>query len=195
MATHSSALAWRIPGMGEPGGLPSLGSYRVGHNWSNLAAAAATAFPKILYSRALLAGIFSISIVYLNCYSLPQVSIASFFSFPNVFEEFNCIVSSFPWESSELGEINATPLHDSSSEFSERSKETDTNFWEQGSLCSFQNQNQCPEWGLTSCGGEMGQRQVKASQRSPTWFQSQFSWLSIHMAAVNLRPDIFPELW
>ena len=32
MATHSSVLAWRIPGMGEPGGLPSMGSYRVGHN-------------------------------------------------------------------------------------------------------------------------------------------------------------------
>ena len=41
MATHSSVLAWRIPGMGEPGGLPSLGLHRVGHNWSNLAAAAA----------------------------------------------------------------------------------------------------------------------------------------------------------
>ena len=32
MATHSSILAWRIPGMGEPGGLPSLGSHRVGHD-------------------------------------------------------------------------------------------------------------------------------------------------------------------
>ena len=32
MATHSSVLAWRIPGMGEPGGLPSMGSPRVGHN-------------------------------------------------------------------------------------------------------------------------------------------------------------------
>ena len=31
-ATHSSVLAWRIPGMGEPGGLPSLGSHRVGHD-------------------------------------------------------------------------------------------------------------------------------------------------------------------
>ena len=37
MATHSSVLAWRIPGMGEPGGLPSMGSHRVGHNWSDLA--------------------------------------------------------------------------------------------------------------------------------------------------------------
>ena len=32
MVTHSSVLAWRIPGMGEPGGLPSMGSHRVGHN-------------------------------------------------------------------------------------------------------------------------------------------------------------------
>ena len=39
MATHSSVLAWRIPSSGEPGGLLSMGSYRVGHNWSNLAAA------------------------------------------------------------------------------------------------------------------------------------------------------------
>ena len=37
MATHSSVLAWRIPGMGEPGGLQSMGSHRVGHDWSDLA--------------------------------------------------------------------------------------------------------------------------------------------------------------
>ena len=37
MATHSSVLAWRIPGTGEPGGLLSLGSHRVRHDWSNLA--------------------------------------------------------------------------------------------------------------------------------------------------------------
>ena len=42
MATHSSVLAWRIPGMGEPGGLPSMGSRRVGHDWSDLAAAEGT---------------------------------------------------------------------------------------------------------------------------------------------------------
>ena len=40
MATHSSVLAWRIPEMGEPGGQPSMGSHRVGHDWSDLAAAA-----------------------------------------------------------------------------------------------------------------------------------------------------------
>ena len=43
MATHSSVLAWRIPGMGKTGGLLSMGSHRVGHDWSNLAAAAAAA--------------------------------------------------------------------------------------------------------------------------------------------------------
>ena len=41
MATHSSVLAWRIPWTEEPGGLQSMGSHRVGHNWSDLAAAAA----------------------------------------------------------------------------------------------------------------------------------------------------------
>ena len=40
MATHSSVLAWRIPGMGEPGGQPSMGSHRAGHDWSDLAVAA-----------------------------------------------------------------------------------------------------------------------------------------------------------
>ena len=42
MATHSSVLAWRIPGTGEPGGLPSMGSHTVRHDWSDLAAAAAS---------------------------------------------------------------------------------------------------------------------------------------------------------
>ena len=42
MATHSSVLAWTIPGTGKPGGLPSMGSHRVGHDWSDLAAAAST---------------------------------------------------------------------------------------------------------------------------------------------------------
>ena len=40
MATHSSVLAWRIPGTEEPGGLPSMGSHRLRHNWSDFAAAA-----------------------------------------------------------------------------------------------------------------------------------------------------------
>ena len=43
MATHSSVLAWRIPEMAEPGGLPSMGSHRVGHDGSDLAAVAVAA--------------------------------------------------------------------------------------------------------------------------------------------------------
>ena len=45
MAAHYSIFAWRIPGMGEPGGLPSLGSHRVGHDLRDLAAAAVIALP------------------------------------------------------------------------------------------------------------------------------------------------------
>ena len=40
MATHSSVLAWRIPGTAKPGGLPSMGLHRVRHDWSDLAVAA-----------------------------------------------------------------------------------------------------------------------------------------------------------
>ena len=48
MATHSSVLAWRISGMGKPGGLLSMGSHRVGHDWSDLARAATAAAGKVL---------------------------------------------------------------------------------------------------------------------------------------------------
>ena len=48
MATHSSTLAWKIPWTEEPGGLLSLGSHRVRHDWSDLAAAAAASDPKVM---------------------------------------------------------------------------------------------------------------------------------------------------
>ena len=48
MATHSSVFAWRIPGAGEPGGLTSMGSHRVRHDWSDLAAAAAAIYYDVL---------------------------------------------------------------------------------------------------------------------------------------------------
>jgi len=53
MATHSSVLAWRIPGTGEPGGLPSMGSHRVGQDRSDLEAAAhaSKVMLKILQAR------------------------------------------------------------------------------------------------------------------------------------------------
>ena len=50
MATHSSVLAWRIPGIGEPGGLLSMGSHRIRHDWRDLAAAAAASFIQALFS-------------------------------------------------------------------------------------------------------------------------------------------------
>ena len=49
MATHSSVLAWSIPGTGEPGGLPSTGSHRVGHDLSDLAVAAACSKKHVTY--------------------------------------------------------------------------------------------------------------------------------------------------
>ena len=45
MATHFGVLAWTIPGTGEPGGLPSMGSHRVSHDWSDLETAAAADLP------------------------------------------------------------------------------------------------------------------------------------------------------
>ena len=54
MATHSSVLAWRIPGMTGPGGLLSTGSHRVGHDWSDLAAAAALILSYINHQLLLL---------------------------------------------------------------------------------------------------------------------------------------------
>ena len=57
MATHSSVLAWRIPGMGEPGGLPSMGSHRVGHDRSDLAAATYGASFHVLIGHPRLLGI------------------------------------------------------------------------------------------------------------------------------------------
>ena len=50
MATHSSVLAWRIPRTAEPGGLPSMGSHRVRHDWSDLAAAAADLLNSLAFS-------------------------------------------------------------------------------------------------------------------------------------------------
>ena len=59
MATHSSVLAWRIPGTEEPGGLPSMGLHRVGHDWSDLAEAAAAAFILTLSSNMPLLSFFT----------------------------------------------------------------------------------------------------------------------------------------
>ena len=78
MATHSSVLAWRIPGMGEPGGLPSMGSHRVGNDWSNLAAAEIIDInnkPCNLSIRfiAICLNILLISVLYVCCIKFAQI--------------------------------------------------------------------------------------------------------------------------
>ena len=67
MATHSSVLVWRIPGTVEPGGLLSMGLHRVGHDWSDLAAAAACS--RYLVFHYVLYLLFSyFFLVLFNCY-------------------------------------------------------------------------------------------------------------------------------
>ena len=74
VATHSSVLAWRIPGMGEPGGLSSMGSHRVGHDRSDLAAAAAAAL-SVLLSLSSMFSLFDLSFVLMSFFwSLLQFS-------------------------------------------------------------------------------------------------------------------------
>ena len=72
MATHSSVLAWRIPGMGEPGGLPSLGSHRVGHDCSDLAAAAAAIvvieFIKHIIAQYTFSFIYPCQLYHISCF-------------------------------------------------------------------------------------------------------------------------------
>ena len=55
---HKESLAWRIPGMAEPDGLPSMGSHRVRHDWSDLAAAAAAAAEQLNWTDMLISGIY-----------------------------------------------------------------------------------------------------------------------------------------
>ena len=76
MATHSSVLAWRIPETGEPGGLPSIGSHRVGHDWSDLAAHSIR-WP--LYS-----GLYPLSKIIFHCFQLHILISKLINSSPNV---------------------------------------------------------------------------------------------------------------
>ena len=80
MATHSRILAWRIPGMEEPGGLLSEGSHRVGHDWSNLAAAVHRGSPGPDFCVTL-AALSSCSLFHANGRISPN-SKEKYFSFP-----------------------------------------------------------------------------------------------------------------
>ena len=68
-APHSSTLAWKIPWTEEPGGLPSMGSHRVGHDWSDLAAAAATALRSyfLSFSMSLCSATHVLSFLHTAC--------------------------------------------------------------------------------------------------------------------------------
>ena len=70
MATHSSVLGWRIPGMGGPDGLPSMGSHRVGHDWSDLAAAAANFSYPLDFSKSWA----TYTMTYIMIFSLSRVT-------------------------------------------------------------------------------------------------------------------------
>ena len=86
MATHSSVLAWRIPGTAEPVGLPSMGSHRAGHDWSDLAAAAwliINFFFRLSQSLNLDNYSFKISLatLHLRIFSEPPVSVKIWFGY------------------------------------------------------------------------------------------------------------------
>ena len=117
MATHSSVLAWRIPGTEEPGGLPSMGSHRVGHDWSDLAAVAAAAVilepPKI---KSVIVSIVSSSIYHkvmehdamiINFWMLsfkPAFSL-SFFTFMHWRRKWQLTLVFLSWESQGRGSL------------------------------------------------------------------------------------------
>ena len=94
MATHSSVLAWRIPGMGEPGGLPPTGSHRVRHDWRDLAAAA-TVSPtydeifligvQLIYSVVLVSGVQqSDSVMHVYVFFFVSFSIMLYYKLLNI---------------------------------------------------------------------------------------------------------------
>ena len=97
MATHSSVLAWRIPGMEEPVQLPSMGSHRVGHNWSDLAAATAKVSEAFLNSFhsfpfiELFSSYFHHSILQLT-YPFLYLSYSAIGSSKCVFNCSNCVI-------------------------------------------------------------------------------------------------------
>ena len=89
MATHSSVLVWRIPGMGEPGGLWSMGLHRVRHDWSNSAAAAT-----LLIMRKML--------------SVEFISVAQ--SCPTLCDPMDCSTPGFPVHH-QLPQLTQTHVH------------------------------------------------------------------------------------
>ena len=111
MATHSTVLAWRIPGMGEPGGLPSMGSHRGGHDWSDLAAAAVISDTEHFFTHQLT---FCKSCLE-KCLFRP---IAYFWiTIPLLFLVLSCMCSSYIWNNNPLSCIEITNIFSNSKDF------------------------------------------------------------------------------
>ena len=99
MATHSSVLAWRIPGTGKPGGLLSMRSHWVGHDWSDLAAAAAATLVRLHFSswaRSLWGHRSPLTLGMGSC-SLGTAYTSGPWSFP--------LSSLFPWDKCSKGDL------------------------------------------------------------------------------------------
>ena len=92
MASHSSVLAWRIPGTGEPGGLPSMGSHRVGHDWSDLAVAVAADVGNLIFGSSAFSKI-SLNIRKFTVHVLLKTGLKNFeHYFTSMWDECNCVV-------------------------------------------------------------------------------------------------------
>ena len=102
MATHSSVLAWRIPGTGQPGGLPSMESHRVGHDWSYLAVAAAVflSIPSPYQTHSLI-GVFALAVPS-ACWACPDLYLAGWLllSFKSQLRYLVTRLGKAPWSSS-----------------------------------------------------------------------------------------------
>ena len=95
MATHSSVLAWRIPGMAEPGGLPSMGSHRVGHDWSDLAAAAASSKGNLWVLKVLLMNLNIFDELQFVTVIISDAHIVSYLSVETLFSWLLTLLTSF----------------------------------------------------------------------------------------------------
>ena len=104
MATHSSVPAWRIPGSEEPGRRPSMGSDRVGHDWSDLAAAAAAARDNGLGAQSPGAGSGFLLVLSLTLDkpSIPRVDLKFQFHINRPIQFQSRLLFPFPWSETKL---------------------------------------------------------------------------------------------
>ena len=112
MAAQSSVLSWRIPGMAEPDGLPSMGSHRVGHDWSDLAAATAWT-DHVLFIRSLVNGHFHFCLLWIVTpwtFGYTSLSVCLFSLFFGVYIGFPLFLKAF-WLDIKFGLVGFYSLH------------------------------------------------------------------------------------